>query len=196
MKTKRFTQTDSINTHQNCTIGTMPSRCCWNARVKFPIMLLAAVFVLAGTSVRASDPIGVFARIDKVVLEPNDNSPERIQLWGSFCLADDKDRDSYLAPQKGYFYYKLPAEKSEAARKEWNDLKATAGSGDVIGFGSRRAEKAKVRSADEKAENPDVYPVAFGLVKSSQRSSTYGPIKALQAGADKKSSEPKESPPK
>jgi len=164
----------------------------WTSRVKFPAMLLAAVFVLAGTSVRASDPIGVFAKIDKVVLEPNDSSPERIQLWGSFCLADDKDRDSYLPPQKGYLYYKLPAEKSEAAHKEWNDLKAKAGSGDVIGFGSRYAAKAKVRSANEKAENPDVYPVAFGLVKSSQRSSSYAPIKALQAVTEKKSSEPKD----
>ena len=187
---------DAINIHQNYTIGTMLSRCRWNARVKFPVMLLAAVFVLAGTSVRASDPIGVFAKIDKVVLEPNDTAPERIQLWGSFCLADEKDRDNYLAPQKGYLYYKLPAEKSEAARKEWNDLKATAGSGDVIGFGSRFAAKAKVRSANDKPENADVYPVAFGLVKSSQRNSSYAPIKALQAATEKKSSEPKESPPK
>jgi hypothetical protein len=159
-------------------------------------MLLAALFVLAGTSARASDPIGVFAKIDKVVLEPNAASPERIQLWGTFCLADEKDRDSYLAPQKGYLYYKLPAEKSEAALKEWNDLKATAGTGDVIGLGSRFASKAKVRTANDKPENADVYPVAFGLVKSSQRSPSYAPIKALQAGTAKKSSEPKGSPPK
>ena len=161
----------------------------------FPTMILTAAFVLTGASARASDPIGVFARIDKVVLEPNDTAPERIQLWGSFCLADDKNRDSYLAPQKGYLYYKLPAEKSEVARKEWNDLKATAGSGDVVGFGSRNSAK-KVRSANEKAENPDVYPVTFGLVKSSERPSSYEPIKALQAGAGKKASEPKENPPK
>ena len=196
MKTKRFTQTDAINAHQNCTISTMPSPRRWNARVKCSVLLLAAAFVLGGTSVRASDPIGVFAKIDKVVLEPNDTSPERIQLWGSFCLADEKDRDSYLAPQKGFLYYKLPSEKSEAALKEWNDLKATAGSGSVIGFGSRHSAKAKVRSANEKPETADVYPVAFGLVKSSQRSSSYAPIKALQAEAGKKSSEPKESPPK
>jgi hypothetical protein len=196
MKTKRYTQTDAINTHRNCTISTMPSRRRWNALVKFPVLLLTAVLVLAGTSVHASDPIGVFAKIDKVVLEPNDTSPERIQLWGSFCLADEKDRDSYLAPQKGFLYYKLPSEKSEAALKEWNDLKAIAGSDSVIGFGSRHLPKAKVRGANEKPENADAYPVAFGLVKSSQRSSSYAPIKALQAGAAKKSSEPKENPPK
>src|SRR4029434_2120816 len=101
-------QADGSKTRQEHTYGSMPSRPCWTSRTMFPAMILAAAFVLTGTSARASDPIGVFAKIDKVVLEPNDTAPERIQLWGSFCLADDKDRDSYLAPQKGYLFYKLP----------------------------------------------------------------------------------------
>ena len=191
MKTKRLTQNDAINTHQNCTTGSMLSRCRWTTLMKFPALLLAALFVLAGASVRASDPIGVFAKIDKVVLEPNDSSPERIQLWGAFCVADPKDRNSYLPPQKGYLYYKLPAEKSETASKEWNDLKATAGSGDVIGFGSRHATHPKVRSAQDKPENPDVYSIGFGLIKAQQRSTSYPPIKALLAEGKKASAESK-----
>jgi hypothetical protein len=191
MKTKRFTQMDAINTHQNSNTSAMLSRRRWTLLVKVPFLLLAAVFVLGGTSVRASDPIGVFAKIDKVVLEPNDTSPERIQLWGAFCVADPKDRDSYLPLQKGYLYYKLPAEKSEVALKEWNDLKATAGSGDVIGFGSRHVAHPKVRSAQDKPENPDVYSVGFGLVKANQRSTSYPPIKALLADGKKKSAEAK-----
>ena len=139
--------------------------------------------MLAAASVRASDPIGVFAKIDKVVMEPNDTSPERIQLWGSFCLANPKDRDSYLPPEKGYLFFKLPTEKAEVARTEWHDLKASAGSGEVIGFGSRHSTtKATVRAAKDKPENPDVYSVGFGLVKSKQRGASYPPIKALQAG--------------
>ena len=180
MKTKRFIQTDGINTYQRRA-----------SYMKLPILLFAALFVLAGTSVRASDPIGVFAKIDKVVLEPNDIAPERIQLWGAFCVADPKDRDSYLPPQKGYLYYKLPGEKSEVARAEWNDLKSVAGSGDVIGFGSRHATHPKVRGTKDKAENPDTYSVGFGLVKARQRGASYPPIKALQA--EKKSSEPEKS---
>jgi len=183
---------DDFEIHQDRSVGTAPSGCCRTSRLKFSAIIVAAAFVLAGTSVHASDPIGVFAKIDKVVFEPNDSMPDRIQVWGSFCLADDKDRDSYLPPQKGYLYYKMPDEKSEAAGKEWKDLKAAAGSGEVIGFGSRYAAKAKVRGANEKPENADVYPVAFGLVKSNRRSSSYGPIKALQADAEKRS---KESPP-
>jgi hypothetical protein len=191
MKTKRFTRTGVINNHQNQSIGTLRLRHRWIACVKFPVILLATLFTLAGTSVRASDPTGVFAKIDKVVLEPNDSSPERIQLWGAFCVADPKDRDSYLAPQKGYLYYRLPTEKSDVARKEWNDFKAAAGSGDVIGFGSRQVAHPKVRSAQDKPENPDVYSLGYGLVKAQNRSTSYPPIKALLAEGKKTSPEAK-----
>lgn len=190
MKTKCFTETNNIKIH-NRTGDSITSRCYLISSLKFPASLLAAVFILAGTSLHASDPIGAFAKIDKVVFEPNAEVPDRIQLWGTFCLADSKDRDSYLPPEKGYLYYKLPAEKSDVARKEWNDLKAKAGSGDVIGFGSRHGAKAKVRRANEKPENPDVYSIGFGLVKTSQRGASYPPIKALQAGTGKKAIEPK-----
>jgi hypothetical protein len=175
MKTKTYPQSSLVFT------GT-PLVC-----VKFPAMLLAALFLLAAASVRASDPVGVFAKIDKVVFEPNESAPERVQIFGSFCLADRKDRDSYLPPQKGYLYCKVPGEKGDVVRKEWNDLKSAAGTGDVIGFGSRHGTLPKVRDAKEKPENPDVYSTGFGLVKARQRGASYPPIKALQASAEKKS---------
>ena len=76
------------------------------------------------------------------------------------------------------------------ARTEWNDLKASAGSGEVIGFGSRHATaKATVRSAKDKPENPDAYAVGFGLVKGKQRGASYAPIKALQAGEKPKAAD-------
>ena len=186
MKTRILTARFHITGNHHHTTRALLWERRWTSLAKFPIVLVVALFALAGISAHASDPIGVFAKIDKVVFEPGDSSPERIQLWGSFCVADPKDRDSYLPPQKGYLFYKLPAEKSETARKEWNDLKAAAGSGDVIGFGSRHAAHPKVRSAQDKPENPDVYSVAFGLVKTSQRSASYPPIKALMGSAEKK----------
>ena len=145
------------------------------------LLSLGIFFGLSGACLRASDPIGVFALVDKVALEPNAIAPASIQIWGSFSLADDRDpaRDAYKSPQKGYLYYKLPDEKADAARKEWKDLAAVAGTGQVIGFGSRFGPKATVRSAGQKPQNPDVYSVAFGLVKSNQRRSDYGPIKQL-----------------
>ncbi|MCI0534101.1 MAG: hypothetical protein L0Z50_02620 [Verrucomicrobiales bacterium] len=150
-------------------------------KVGWSLLSLGIFFGLSGACLQASDPIGVFALVDKVALEPNTTAPERIQVWGSFCLADDKDpaRYAYKSPPKGYLYYKLPDEKTDAARKEWKDLAAIAGTGQVIGFGSRFAPKGTVRSAGQKPENPDVYSIAFGLVKSNQRRSDYGPIKQL-----------------
>jgi hypothetical protein len=156
---------------------------------KLPAMLLALAFVCTA-SVRASDPIGVFAKIDKAVVEPTEGTPERIQLWGSFCLADPSNRDTYLPPQKGYLYYKLPAEKSEVALKEWNDLKAAVGTGEVIGFSTRHGTRPKVRDAAAKPENPDAYALGFGMVKGDRRGSSYPPVKAL-LGESKKSVEEK-----
>ena len=170
----------SNQTHSQTHTTRHPlTTCLWTNKVGRSLLSLGIFLGLSGACLQASDPIGVFAIVDKVALEPNTTAPERIQIWGSFSPADDKDRDSYKSPQKGYLYYKVPDEKADVARKEWKDLAAIAGTGQVIGFGSRFAPKATVRSAGQKPENPDVYPVAFGLVKSNQRRSDYGPIKQL-----------------
>jgi hypothetical protein len=180
-------KTNDSNSQPNRMAGAL--RGPWTSRLKLPLMVLTAAVVFTAGTARASDPIGVFAKIDKAVVEPKEGTPERIQLWGTFCLADPKDRDSYLPPQKGYLYYKLPAEKPEVAQKEWNDLKAKAGSGEVIGFSSRHGTQPKVRDAESKAENPDAYTLGFGLVKSGQRNSSYPPIKALQGEGKKTAAE-------
>jgi hypothetical protein len=181
---KRTAQSDHFNTHPQRNKGTL-LRHAW---LKLGILPFAAILLLASPS-RASDPIGVFAKIDKVVMEPGDTAAETIQLWGSFCLADTKNRDSYLPPQKGYLYYKLSGEKDDVARKEWKDLKAIAGTGQIIGFGSRHAAKGTVRAANARPEKPDAYPLGFGLVKADSRPSSYGPIKALQGDTPKSSTE-------
>src|SRR5688500_20398867 len=76
---------------------------------------LAMVFgVIASTS--ASDLVGVYAFIDKVVLEPSDAAPQRIQLWGGFALAEGGG-EKYAPAQRGYLYYKLPAGKRSEERR-------------------------------------------------------------------------------
>ncbi len=126
---------------------------------------------------RASDPVGVYALIDKVVLEPNADAPERIQIFGVFVLAEPNDRNNYQQPQRGYLYFTLPFKES-VARKEWADLKGLAGKGQVIAFGSRFDLRARVRKADEKATSPDVYQISYGLVKVRNETS-YNPVKWL-----------------
>jgi hypothetical protein len=127
----------------------------------------------------ASDWIAIYARIDKVIFEPN--APERIQIWGAFSLASTKDRSNYESPQRGYLYYSLTPGKEDACRKEWADLKAIAGTGQIIGFGSRSSPFGRVRKATDKVADADVYPVAFGLTKMSDRGSDYPPIRELKS---------------
>lgn len=147
------------------------------------VAALMAAFALSlfTFTTRASDWIGIYARIDKVVFEPNATTPERIQIWGAFALASKQDRNSYEPAKRGYLYYSLKQGKEEVCRKEWADLKAIAGTGQIIGFGGRDLPPGRLRKADEEATDPDVYPVGFGLVKMSQRGGNYPPINELRS---------------
>lgn len=139
------------------------------------LLLIAACSTLA----QASAPFAVYARVDKVVLEPNSNAPDTIQVWGVFALADPDSnvRNSYLAPARGYLYFKL-AGNPEAARREWMDLKAAAGTGRIVAFGNRHYSKARLRKTNQPPQDPDTYDLNIGL--SQVRSDTqYPPVRSL-----------------
>src|SRR5438093_473652 len=70
------------------------------------------VLLAAGAVAHASDRIGVYARVDKVVLEPDAQAPQRVQVWGVFAIADSRDPNAYRPPARGYLYYTLPPAKS------------------------------------------------------------------------------------
>jgi hypothetical protein len=129
------------------------------------VLALATVLV-AGSAARASDPTGGYLIVDKVVLDPSD-SPTTIQIWGVFTVAQERGGADYSRPQHGYLYYKIADGKEEVCRKEWNDIKKAAGTGQVLAFGSSYAlEKiGKVRKANVKPESPDTYPIGNGLTK-------------------------------
>jgi len=153
------------------------------ARRTIAVAAIIAAFSLSlfTRTTDASDWIGIYARIDKVVFEPNASAPERIQIWGAFALASKANRNNYEPSQRGYLYYSLKPGKEEVCRKEWNDLKANAGTDQIIGFGGRDIPTGRVRKADDKASDPDVYPMGFGLVKMSDRSTNYPPIVELKS---------------
>jgi hypothetical protein len=137
-------------------------------------LLSAAIFGTA--TANASDPVGVYAYVDKVVLEPSEGKPERIQIWGGFALAEGRG-DTYAKAKPGYMYFSIKPGEEEICRKEWNDLKTMAGKDEYVAFGARYKPRGTVRAADAKPEQPDVYATGFGLTKVKKHD--YGPIKDL-----------------
>ena len=49
----------------------------------------------------------MYALIERVVVEPSVESPERLQVWGVFSVAAGKYGEFYRAPRRGYMYFKL-----------------------------------------------------------------------------------------
>ena len=131
--------------------------------------VIVAAMVVAALAVpaRASDPMGVYCIVDKVTLEPAD-CPERAQISGVCAQANMRDW-MFQSPARGYFYYSVPAGKEEQARSEWADLKSTAGTGQVVGFGRRYYSVGKFRTDDAKPGNPDPYPLFMGVMKVTGR---------------------------
>jgi hypothetical protein len=130
---------------------------------------------------RASDPVGVYCLVEKVVLEPSDANPTAAQIWGAFSFAvppsggryvkpeggfgNAATGDVYAAVQRGYLYYKCEASQLAVCRNEWADLKSVAGKHDVLGFGGRHAPNGLVRKTNDPPGSPDVYPLNVGVVK-------------------------------
>ena len=127
--------------------------------------VLVGVVILAGVSIRASDPCGVYALVDKVVLEPNDTEPTAAQMFGAFSLSDGKFGGGYLSAQRGYLYYTCPKGRDTTCQNEWSDLKSVAGKQQLIGFGGRHLATGRLRSLDETPASPDVYPIQMGVFR-------------------------------
>ena len=127
------------------------------------LALMAALGLVGAT--RASGPVGVYALVKKVVLEPNGRSPARIQVWGTFALAKGGGERGYSEPVQGYLYYSLDTDNLDHCRKEWASLKKVAGTGQCVAFGEQGQSLGRVRLAEDKPKDPDVYPIASGLFK-------------------------------
>ena len=180
--------------------------------------VLAGV-LLASTLTFASGRIGFYGIIEKVVFEPNDTAPERIQLWGAFAYVDGgAAANTAVSPVKrGYLYFRLRSDipgftsdaQAEQRKKEWNDLKAVAGTGQAIGFGSwgyiagfgglqpdviaappsflyenkpsgGAQADLRVRPATEAPGNPATYQTETGIVKLSDAGSHAAIVQQLK----------------
>jgi hypothetical protein len=108
-------------------------------RIRTVIVALAATAV-SSVSV-ASGPVGIYGVIERVVFEPDEARPERVQVWGAFVYADGDDSTNTSPVARGYLYFSLPPASAaspgelDVVRREWLDLQAVAGTGQAVGFG-------------------------------------------------------------
>jgi hypothetical protein len=139
-----------------------------NSRVKVALAV-GVVLILQAAMLLASDPVGIYCIVDKVIFEPSESSPQRIQVWGTFALWKGEPFTGsmeYSAPQCGYMYYAVAgAAITKVEHAEWMDLKAIAGTGQGVAFGQRYKPTGRVRSQSEKPDKPDPYPLGVGLTK-------------------------------
>ena len=103
-------------------------------------VIVMTVLLAAGVVLSASGPMGLYGIIEKVVFEPNESAPQRIQLWGAFAYVEGQSTTGLQtsAAKRGYLYFRLPdgAESQlTAVKREWADLKAVAGTGQAVAFG-------------------------------------------------------------
>lgn len=129
--------------------------------VRLAIVGAALAFAVV---VQASDMVGVYGVIEKVVLEPNEQAPSRVQIWGAFAFAEGRG-STYGRSERGYLYYSCPSGQESACRNEWSDLKSVAGKNTAVGFGMRYKPAGHLRKPDEKVASPDLYPIENGVIK-------------------------------
>ena len=158
---------------------------------------VTAALALTVVPTKASDPVGMYCLVTNVVMAPNEQHPTTAQVWGACAPANGGVMEDgtfvpgwYETPRKGYLYYSAPKGKEEICLREWTDLKRVAGTGDVVGFGSRRQQMGRIRLATEAPRDPDLYPIHNGVSKISAQyvsNSAYnGLILALKKAAGTK----------
>jgi hypothetical protein len=99
------------------------------------LLLVVAITAMIGYMAFAkAGSIGIYAIIDKVVLEPDEVNPERIPIWGTFVVPVPRSSGAHQRPQRGYLYYSLPAGREDTVKREWLKLESVAGTGQVVGF--------------------------------------------------------------
>lgn len=148
------------------------------------IASVCAVLALSTSLVLAKRAtIGIYGIVDKVEFEPSEKSPERVRIWGVFVVPVQMSSGGYKAPQRGYLYFRIAPGMERVARQEWADLKALAGTGQVIGFaqywvanpddpsGNPHHSLVVPVHRDGDAVVPDVYPLphASGIVKTGDK---------------------------
>jgi hypothetical protein len=144
-----------------------------------PFALLAVPFAPLATAPPRSDPAGVYARIDKVVLLPDAQKPQRAEIHGAFAVATGRFGDHYCTPQWGRLLLALPAQKPEEVLAQWRELQELAGANQLVSFSSRR-EQQNVRVWRDGEPQPEAGTMAAGFGMQKLEGLDYGPVQQLR----------------
>jgi hypothetical protein len=170
--------------------------------MRFATLFAAAAAVFVCQPATASYPCGIYARIDKVELGPDETKPKWIKIYGDFILVKTSARLS--EPERGFMAFSLVEGKEDLCRLEWADLKALARTGafdrNVVAFGSAHAEQNDSLARDGNSPNvhkagaaasPIPYPLNQGLsrlrttrLEESSRDSSPNPAVLLKQYLD------------
>ena len=106
-------------------------------KVITPAALLLAAALAADA--RASQPCGVYARIDKVEVGPDRDKPPWVKIHGDFIVVEL--RNQLRAPVRGFMLCSIVPEREDLCRLERADLQKIAGTDkNYIAFGSAFSE--------------------------------------------------------
>lgn len=122
--------------------------------------VMVAMFVLAFTTqVMAGGPPPVCMMVDKVVLEPDNKSPDRIQICGKFVFCSNNS--TYGKPVEGYLYYTVAKGKEDACRQEWAKLQKLVADKHVVALGSCGSPNVDghLRNSLDTPKSPVVFPI-------------------------------------
>lgn len=116
---------------------------------------------------------GVYANLGRLVFEPNEETPERVQIWGSFSV--HAGGANYQLRERGYLYFRLPSAPSAAtAIQDWRAIRKlyeNRPEGWQAAPGTHAFMKSgmiiRVRTQDEPPTNPDVYTPGPAPVRAS-----------------------------
>src|SRR5262245_24160329 len=84
------------------------------SRLRRSVVAVTSALAVCVISLSASGGIGVYGIVEKVVYEPNEQAPQRLQVWGAFAYVDGgaASPGSVTPARRGFLYFALPTDSS------------------------------------------------------------------------------------
>lgn len=133
--------------------------------------LFSLIVLAAAADARASFPAGVWGLVDQVTFEPDPKNPTMVRIDGIFMVAnvlpDFPQYPGYSEPKPGYMYYKCADKQLATCVMEWQELAGVVGTENRCrGWGdSSLPANGTVRAGPQQPINPDLYPIAMGVLQ-------------------------------